>query len=138
VIYMILVSWLIENWKVFATIYLVQGVIGVLLFEWAWKKAERVRCGEKAMYDEFPSFKRLDLHLWSRSKFYPGCFFILIPRCVWGLSWLFFAGFCQVVLYAGKSYDVPLSGWRRTAHKYVCWTIAPILMLGFGYVVVPN
>ena len=29
--------------------------------------------------------------------------------------------------------DVPLSGWRRTAQKWVIWTHTPLLILGFGY-----
>ena len=41
-------------------------------------------------------------------------------------------------MYAGKSYDVPLSGWRRKAHKWMIWTFVPMIILGFGYVPVHN
>ena len=29
--------------------------------------------------------------------------------------------------------DVPLSGWRRLAHKWMIWTHVPLIILGFGY-----
>ena len=83
--------------------------------------------------DEFPSFKRLDVHLWSRAKFYPGCFVMLLPRVIWIFSWLFAVGFWCKILFMGQSFDVPLSGWRRTAFKWLLWTHIPMGILGFGY-----
>ena len=123
------------HWRLFAGLFLAQGAIGVFLFEWSWKKAERVRVGmgNEALMEEFPSFKRLDVHLWSRSKFYPGCFIILVPRVLWIFFWLFAVGFWQLLLFAGKSKDTPLTGWRRTAHKWMIWTHVPLIILGFGY-----
>lgn len=88
--------------------------------------------------DEFPSFKRLDMHLWSRSKFYPGCFLMLLPRVCWIFFWLFAIGFWQLILFAGQSMDVPLSGWRRSAHKWLLWTHVPMIALGFGYYFAPT
>ena len=105
----------ISYWRLLLGVFIAQGICGVILFEWAWKKTERVRLGEKAMFDEFPSFKRLDLHLWCRSKFYPGCVILLIPRTCWIFAWLFSIGIWQYLLQAGQE-DVgnfPLAGWRR-------------------------
>ena len=86
------------------------------------------------MMEEFPSFRRLDVHLWSRSKFYPGCFIMLIPRALWIFFWWFSIGFWYLILFAGKkSFDTPLTGWRRTAHKWMLWTHVPMMILGFGY-----
>ena len=74
-------------------LFILQGFLGVALFEWAWKTAERVRKGEEKMMQEFPYFRRLDVHLWSRWKFYPGCFIMLVPRTLWLFGWLFAVGF---------------------------------------------
>ena len=80
-----------------------------------------MRLGEKAIFDEFPSFKRLDVHLWSRSKFYPGCFLILLPRLIWVFTWLFAIYIWIYMLQAGQEDvgNIPLGGWRRTFQKWV-------------------
>ena len=132
-----MLSWLIEsvsnNWRLLLGLFIAQGILGVCMFEWAWKRTERVRLGEKAMMDEFPSFRRLDVHLWSRSKFYPGCFIMLLPRAIWLFFWLFVIGIFARILFIGQSFDVPLSGWRRTAFNWNIWLHVPLLLLGFGY-----
>ena len=33
----------------------------------------------------------------------------------------------------GQPMEIPLSGWRRMAHKWVLWTLVPLIILGFGY-----
>lgn len=71
-----------EYWRAFLGIFIFQGILGVLMFEWAWKKTERVRKGEEACWVEFPSFRRTDTHMWNRSVFYPGCFLFLCTRLV--------------------------------------------------------
>ena len=60
------------SWSTFFTIYMViQAIIGILLFEWAWKKTKRVRECPKELNHKFYSFCRLDAHKWRRWKLYP-------------------------------------------------------------------
>lgn len=128
-----LLSLIYDHWKVCAFLYVLQGLLGVYLFERAWKKTERVRLGEEALWAELPSFRRLDSHKWSRWVFYPGCFLILVPRMLWIASWLFSIGLWTLFLYRGRTMDEPLTGWRREAHKWVLRIMVSCMMFGFGY-----
>ena len=44
-----MLSWLIAlisiHWHTLAGLFIAQGICGVCMLEWAWKKAERVRIG---------------------------------------------------------------------------------------------
>ena len=60
------------SWSTFFMIYMViQGIIGVLLFEWAWGKTKKVRECPRELNHKFHSFCRLDAHKWRRWKLYP-------------------------------------------------------------------
>ena len=43
---------LLLEWKLFIGLFIGQGILGIILFEWAWKKAERVRAdtSEEALH----------------------------------------------------------------------------------------
>lgn len=84
-------------------LYVVQGMLGLLLFEWAWKQVERVRvdASEEAMHVEFPSFRRPDTHLWRKSNYYLGAFLFLVPRAIWAFFWFFAVGFVNMISYWG-------------------------------------
>lgn len=70
------------------------------------------------MLDEFPSFRRLDMHKWSRKVFYPGCFLVLLPRMLIGCSIFFGGTFVVSLLYIGQGEGV-LTGWRRRVQKSI-------------------
>ncbi len=123
----------LSYWKFGLVAFFAQGILGVCLFEWAWKQTERVRLAEEDMMREFPSFRRLDAHLWSRKKFYPGCFLMLVPRTVFIFGSVFFVGGCQRLLFAGQDMSVPLGGWRRALHKRIIWCVVPFTIFAFGY-----
>ena len=81
-----MIETIFNNWRVLLGLYILQGVIGVLVFEWGWKKTERVRLGQPEMYAEFLAYQRLDLHKWSRWNHYPGCFLFMIPRMLTAIA----------------------------------------------------
>ena len=120
-------------WRLGLIAFVVQGFLGVVAFEWAYKRTERVRLAEEEMMQEFPSFRRLDAHLWSRKKFYPGCFLLLLPRTVLVFACVFFVGACQRLLFWGQDMSVPLEGRRRSLHKRLLWCVVPLAILSFGY-----
>ncbi len=120
-------------WRFILVVFFGQGILGVLLFEWAWKQVERVRLAEEEMMKEFPSFRRLDAHMWSRKTFYPGCFLMLVPRTIVIFGSVFLVGGCQRLLFAGQDMSVPLAGWRRDLHKRLLWCVVPLTIFAFGY-----
>ena len=94
-------DFLLSYWKVWLALYIVQGLIGVWCFEWAWKQSERARLCPQEIRDEFPAFCKRDAPNWKRSMFYPGCFIMLIPRLVMMFSTLFAIGFVTKIIYIG-------------------------------------
>ncbi len=127
---------LLDNCQLLLGLFVAQGILGVILFEWAWKRAERVRAdsSEEALAQEYPSFRRRDVHLWDRSKFYPGCFLMLMPRVLWICFWFSSIGVLQVFAFYGqKSRHEPCTGWRRAVQLRGLWIMTPLLILGFGY-----
>ena len=43
-------AWIVSYWRVWLTIFVLQGFFGIMAFEWAWKRTERVRKGEEEMF----------------------------------------------------------------------------------------
>ena len=65
-------------------IFVLNSLIGLTLFEWAWAKSYRVRNPIKELDDMFPAYKRLDATKWKKYYFYPGALTLLVPRFVLG------------------------------------------------------
>lgn len=135
-----MLTYLFDHWQLLLTLFVIQGCFGVLLFEWGWKQVERVRpdSSEEAFAEQYPSFRRPDAHLWKRLNFYPGCFIMLVPRAIWIFFWFFSVGLLNYICYAGQDMEKPVTGWRRTLHKWGTWIMCPLILIGFGYRVIEN
>ena len=72
------------------------------------------------MFREFPSYRRTDTHLWSRWRFYPVGFFLLIPRFLIAFTFFLLYGAVARVCYYGRDMDRPLDGWRLLVFRYFC------------------
>ena len=92
---------MVPTWRFWVGLFLLQGFIGVATFEWAYSRTLRVRKGPNELFEQFPTFRRFDTHMWSRSKFYPGCFVMLIPRFFIILSIFFGVLVLNWFLYIG-------------------------------------
>lgn len=104
---------LMDSYGTLATLFVVQGICGILLFELAWFKCGRAIHGEEELYRNVPLFRRIDCHLWSRAKFYPGAFLMLIPRALWVANCFFMLLIGLVIAYIGKDVTKPLKhGYR--------------------------
>jgi len=62
------------------TFILMNALTGILLFEWAWSKTDRVRIVDEKRDNLFPAWRREDTPKWSRLRFYPGAVSILPLR----------------------------------------------------------
>lgn len=92
---------ILDHWRLLFGLFILQGIFGVILFEWAWKQAARQRDGEKELNDQFPSYKRLDIHKWSRWQFYPWNFLFCVPRCIALICTALSIGFVMNILLFG-------------------------------------
>lgn len=94
-------------------IFIGQAICGVLLFEWAWKRIERQRSIDEDRDANFPAYRRVDKHLWSRWKFYPGAILVLMPTFVLGVTGLAWTYITHHICYFGTTWEKPLTGLRR-------------------------
>ena len=83
------------------------------MFEWAWKKTERIRLVVEERDSLFPAYRRVDLHLWKKWKFYPGAMLWLVTRAALIIFNLCFILLGTRIAYFGKDVSKPLSGCRR-------------------------
>ena len=73
-------------------ILILNALLGVYMFEWAWKKVGPVRRIDKQRDSQFPPFRRVDVEQWSKAKFYLQAVTVMPFRfCVgvWVLATLF-------------------------------------------------
>ena len=62
---------------------LLNAFLGLLVFEFAWKKLERRRNPNKELDALFPQFLRPDCHKFVKWHFYPGAMTMMLPRILY-------------------------------------------------------
>ena len=70
------------KWTTTYTLLVINAVIGLIIFEWAWSKTYRFRNPIKELDDMFPAYKRHDALKWKKWYFYPGALTLLVPRMI--------------------------------------------------------
>lgn len=99
----------------------INAILGLILFEWAWKKTGRFRNPINELNAQFPELARLDAPLWQKWKLYPGAVTLLIPR----LFLMTFSGIIMVVLLnvilIGHDSSSPITGCRKAFLKVVMY-----------------
>ena len=101
-------------WRFWVGLFILQGLIGVWAFEFSWGRTLRVRKGKKEMFDLFPTFRRYDTHMWSRAKFYPGCFTVFSLRAALLIGTFTVIVVINALCYVGEDTKYPVTGIRRT------------------------
>lgn len=92
---------------------LINGAIGILLFEWAWSKTALVRQIDEARDSLFPAWRREDTKKWSRLRFYPGAMTIMPLRFVLMLLVLIATYPVLRLIFIGKDIRKKVSDTRR-------------------------
>ena len=113
-------------------IFVVQAVIGILLVEYSFKSSKRALSAPEEFWNEFPSYRRLDLHKWARWKFYPGAVTVLVPKTILIFTILFTLGIVSKIMYWGESLDRPLTGIRQRIQNFATRCTTRSLSLLFG------
>ena len=103
-----------------ATFLLVNAVLGIIAFEWAWHKTRRFRNPIKELDEKFFMQARYDAVTWRKWKFYPGAMFLLIPRMVVAATIFIIAGLVINLFLIGVPHDQPFKrGCRRTLVRWL-------------------
>lgn len=93
---------------------------GWLLFEYAWKELEGYRLRSKQPFNnDYPPFKRLDTHNWSRIKLMPGSVLVLPARFVLMHMILIIAAILCKICLIGQDMSKPFTPFRRAFTKRV-------------------
>ena len=73
-----------SNWSIHAgwitVVIVLNAILGLIMFEWAWKDTYRYRNPIKELDDKFPAYRRTDAAKWKKCHFYIGAMTILVPR----------------------------------------------------------
>lgn len=81
------------NYKVW--LVLLYMLIGLLLFEWAYRRVRRIRMRVEEADRCFPAWRRVDVQNWSRWKFYPAAVTLLPARL-----FIFVMGFAVMTVFS--------------------------------------
>ena len=89
---------------------MINAVVGILIFEWAWRKNSRFRKPIDELDKLMPAFHRSDAQKWAKWKYYPGAMTLMIPRFLTGV--LLGIALCLLMAIAliGQPRDAPIEG----------------------------
>ena len=105
----------------------INAVLGLLCFEWAWHKTRRFRNPIIELNAQFPELCRHDAPKWRRWQQYPGALTILIPRLVLlGINALLLWGFIKLWLI-GYDPRTPMRCMRKFLIATLLHAIATLL-----------
>jgi hypothetical protein len=94
-------------------VLIINAIVGLISFEWAWMRAYRFRNPNKMLDEVFFMFCRKDAQKWARWKFYPGALTLLIPRFIVGFTCLLVLIFTSFLLNFGYNSEVPIQNGCR-------------------------
>jgi hypothetical protein len=60
----------------------VQAILGLILIEYAWAKTKRFRKIDENRDGKYPYFRRIDVQIGGRAKFYPGALLTMPTRII--------------------------------------------------------
>jgi hypothetical protein len=101
------------DWKI--TLVIINAVLGLALFELTWHRLRRVRKMDTEfgyINKQFPVYRRIDVNLWARWKFWPGAMTLLIPRFLATFAFFIIAWISVVIILIGVPREEPLKGCR--------------------------
>ena len=81
------------------TVLIINAVIGITAFNWAWKKSDRFRNPNEKLLALFPAYRRSDAERWTKWKFLLGSVILFVPRLIWfGILLSIFTLFMKVLM----------------------------------------
>lgn len=71
------------------TFLILNAIIGILAFEWAWGKVKAIRNYDEKRDSRYPAFRRMDVKKWDKLKFYIGAVTVMPFRVIFALVIIF-------------------------------------------------
>ena len=118
------------NW--YSVLLVLNAIIGLIAFEWGWRKTRRFRNPIEELNAQFPELCREDARHWKKWKLYPGALTLLVPRLIWILSIALIMVILLNVILIGHKDSTPITGCRRFFLRIVM-TLGTNLVSMFGW-----
>ena len=116
---------------------MLNAVIGLTLFEWAWRNTSRVRNPNKELNKIYFMFERADAKYWARWKFYPGAVSILLSRLILLFLCFVLETITVRIVLIGHDRNKAVSGCRniflRFSKRCFVFMISTILFTTISY-----
>ena len=103
---------------------MVNAVLGLISFEWAWYKLYRFRRPIPELESLMPAFRRNDVKYWRKWLYYPGAVTIMWPRFLFGVIDASILVLLVKIVLIGQPMREPIVGFRRSLVRYIFkfWT----------------
>lgn len=95
------------------TLLILNAVLGLALFEWAWYKTRRFRNPIQELDAQFPELRRNDAGNWRKWKHYPMALTLMIPRILFSVLMALLLWFMLSIFLIGHDRSRPITGCRR-------------------------
>jgi hypothetical protein len=109
--------WTWTSWQVI--LILVNALLGLITFEWAWYQTYRFRKPIAELENLLPAFRRNDAKFWHKLTFYPGALTLLWPRFWFGVVDVTILCFFMKIFLIGQPMAEPLTGCRRVLIRWI-------------------
>ena len=100
-------------------ILIINAVIGVILFEYAWGATKRHRQVDEERDKRYPAFRRLDVPKWNKILMYPAAATVLVPRCLLFIGGTALHVILHKILFFGTDLSQPLPSFKRAISKRI-------------------
>ena len=105
-----------EYWPLFTwtnILLVLNAVIGLAMFEWAWYNTRRFRNPIQELDTQFPELRRFDAPKWQKWKHYPGAVTLMIPRILLVICFLTLLIISLNIFMIGHDRSRPVTGCRK-------------------------
>jgi lysophosphatidylcholine acyltransferase/lyso-PAF acetyltransferase len=101
------------------TLLVINAIIGLALFEFAWASTKRHRNQDEARDSRFPAWRRNDVKNWSKLKLYPAALTIMPAKLLGFVLSNVMIALCNKAILFGLDLDQPIPVHRRNLTKIV-------------------
>ena len=101
-------------------IIILNGILGLAIFEFVWFKTRRFRKPIKELELQLPECKRDDGKKWVKWKHLTGAVTLLIPRFLAVASIILGSAFVINILMIGHVEGQPIKGWKKYIIRGLC------------------